>query len=198
MITFVFRITKLIIQRTIFLDIICVSLWLHASSDDHSHSLTLELWSLVPCRKLHDFKIISRCYIGICGDRLRRDCAGVSRISQPSNTHWCFQTSRCSPSARRGSRENSEHSGSQGTKLRNIHADPNDDARYVWRHREEYVFNVFCGELELTMTTVNAGSPMLSLEFSYGRFNGEDIRALIEPLTVLVSRIGNLAVHSPF
>lgn len=41
-------------------------------------------------------------------------------------------------------------------------------------------------------TPASASAPMLSLEFSFGRLNGEDIRALIEPLTLLASRIGDL------
>ncbi|KAF8525171.1 hypothetical protein BU17DRAFT_62876 [Hysterangium stoloniferum] len=40
----------------------------------------------------------------------------------------------------------------------------------------------------------NAG--ILSVEFSYGRFNGEDIRSILEPLTILISRIGAFPVHS--
>ncbi|KAF8530979.1 hypothetical protein JB92DRAFT_3105728 [Gautieria morchelliformis] len=39
---------------------------------------------------------------------------------------------------------------------------------------------------------LSAGAPMLSLEFSFGRFNGKDIQALIDPLTVLVSRIAGV------
>lgn len=42
----------------------------------------------------------------------------------------------------------------------------------------------------LTYCSVSANVKMLSLEFSYGRFKGEDIRSLMEPLTVLVARIG--------
>ena len=33
---------------------------------------------------------------------------------------------------------------------------------------------------------------MLAVEFNFGRFSGEDIKTLVEPLTVLISRIGAL------
>ncbi|GJJ13910.1 hypothetical protein Clacol_008167 [Clathrus columnatus] len=39
---------------------------------------------------------------------------------------------------------------------------------------------------------VSSNAKMLSLEFSYGRFKGEDLRSLNEPLIVLVARISGL------